>query len=281
MEKHFIKHIQECTEFPLYKHLFSRYPHECRKILKVLSGRNRLYGPADFAATMEAHRCSGEMNTSLGNGWANYVIFAFLVSEKGGDFEGYVEGDDGIFATNVEITQADYARCGFEVKVIEHKTVSTASFCGIVSAPGGVLLKDPVRFMQGFGWTSSFIDSSDDVMLALLRAKALSAVYEAPQCPIIGAIARAALSRTRGVLPKFIQDGYHDTSAIPRDEKKLAVFDPTPEVRQLFSHLYGVTPAQQIMLENEGAAGNFVNFEAILRPHHDNYHYEQRYIVAG
>lgn len=67
----------------------------------------------------------------------------------------------------------------------------------------------------------------------LLRAKALSACYETPHCPVIGKIARYALERTRGVHPRFVRDGYHDVPML--DEFDVPKFEPTDLTRELFA----------------------------------------------
>jgi len=178
---------------------------------------------------------SGEMNTSLGNGWANYILFSYIVQGKGGEWEGFVEGDDGIFCSSVPVETSDYNRLGFDVKIEEVDNISEASFCGIISAPDGTLLKDPRRVLQTFGWTHSFIHAGDEVMDELLRAKALSLCYEAPQCPILGVLARSALAFTEGVTPRFVQDGYHDYSML--GDFEIPEFNPSSQARSTFASI--------------------------------------------
>lgn len=281
MEKHFDPPRMRALEFPLYEHLLQLYPEAVSVLKQTLTGTNRISTRGGFRARVRGKRCSGELNTSLGNGWANYVVFAYIVHMKGGEFEGFVEGDDGIFASSVRVTTEDYANLGFDVKVVEHTTVTTASFCGIVSATDGTLLKEPRRFLSKFGWTGSDIHSNEDHCARLLRAKALSAVYEAPQCPILSVLAREALRRTAGEEPLFVEDGYHDTARVPRDEKQLAPFAPSDEARELFFQLYKVSPANQIFVENQILLGNVDVIAEYLPPSDVSYDYFVSYIEEG
>lgn len=252
MEKHFKKPVMLSLEWPLYRHLLSlNYTHDnVDHIMKVLTGKNQLRGRHGFRAVVYATRMSGEMNTSLGNGWSNFIVFNYIVHSKGGICYGFVEGDDGIFASSVPVTTQDYNDLGFDVKVNELTTVTEASFCGIISAADGTLVKDPGVVMMKFGWTSSYITAGDIIMHELLRAKALSLCYECPQCPVVGAIGRRALQVTRNYNPRFIKDGYHDTDIVPRDESSIPEFKPTPASRTLFARLFGVTVENQLRCED-------------------------------
>lgn len=165
---------------------------------------------------------SGDMCTSLGNGFTNLMLAKFLAAEQGKELAGFVEGDDGLFVTEATLTAEAYQQLGFSIKIVELGDPCKASFCGMVFAESGEIIKDPVKFLSTFGWTHSFINAGAAVMDQLLRAKALSAIYEAPQCPILGQLARCALEKTRGVIPRFVDDGYHRAP----DEVKLEPFSP-------------------------------------------------------
>lgn len=222
---------------------------------------------------------SGELNTSAGNGWLNLTIFDYIVTVlKGGEWDGYVEGDDGIFASTVDVTTQDYANLGFDVKVEHHESVSTASFCGIIAAADGTLLKDPRRVFQKFGWTHSFISAGDQIMDQLLRAAALSLAYEAPQCPIIRALANKALELTRGVVPRFVPDGYHEP-VLP--EYKIPNYAPSAAARAAFHTKFGVSPSTQIWAERLIMEGRTDHLVSIFPPTQDMSHYVQAYCSSG
>ena len=140
----------------------------------------------------------------------------------------------------MELTAKAYEELGFTIKIEEVDNPCHASFCGMIFADSGEIIRDPRRFMMGFGWTQSFISGGPRLMDELLRAKALSTVYETPQCPIVGAFARYALQQTVGVSPRFVNDGYHE---VPRDERHLPNVCPSADTRLLFEREFGVSIA--------------------------------------
>jgi len=223
---------------------------------------------------------SGEMNTSLGNGLTNLIVWSFLVHKKGGRFVGFVEGDDGIFATDVDVTSDDYAEYGFDVKVNDFDDPLQASFCGIMCSEDFECITDPRRKFQTFGWTSSFISAGEDKMMELLRAKALSLVYEMPQCPILGVLARDALIHTRGYEPRFVWDGYHNVD-VPCDERLIPAFNPKMSTRVAFQKAYGISIHTQLLAEQMIKTGMTKDLASVISPSADNVWYCTRYVYEG
>jgi hypothetical protein len=195
---------------------------------------------------------SGDMNTSLGNGFSNLMLWKFMCFKSKIKSEGFVEGDDGIFAiSGSKLPDLSIAkRLGFALKLQTFDDPSKASFCGNVYADN--ILREPHDFLANFGWSSSCIGAGVKVRRQLLRAKALSAKYETPHCPIVGALADRALVLTRGIAPRFVNDGYHE---IPSDVRNVPQFNPTWRDRELFAELYGITPNQQMRVEQAIMAG--------------------------
>lgn len=75
---------------------------------------------------------SGDMCTSLGNGFSNKMKAEFLAYKAGGTIDGFVEGDDGLFVTNFELRSSDYEKLGFTIKIEEIADPCEASFCGMI-----------------------------------------------------------------------------------------------------------------------------------------------------
>lgn len=233
-------------ECKMYRYMLQNYPDLARFTADTISGDNRISTRLGVRVKLEGRRMSGDMCTSLGNGFSNLMLMGFVCEELGSTWDGLVEGDDGIFAIYGELpTAAMFAKLGFEIKLAEIRDPSLGGFCGIVAAAGQVM-RDPLRFLQTFGWTLSSVDGGTKVMMGLLRAKALSALYETPACPIVSAVAARALEITLGFEPRWSLDGYHvppPPTFIPR----VGVIDPG--ARLLFSELYGVTVDAQIKAE--------------------------------
>jgi len=246
-ESHFVPEIMDAVECQLYRWCLSN-DLDSAFLCDTLMGHNKMRTRTGVRSEIVGRRMSGDMCTSLGNGFTNLMLAKFIVSEKGGHLAGFVEGDDGLFASSVELTAKDYASLGFTIKIEEVPNPCEASFCGMVFAESGEIIRNPISFLSKFGWTGSFINAGPRIMDELLRAKALSAIYETPQCPIVGVMARVALEKTSHVHPRFVSDGFHenlpDVVALPR-------FCPSVGTRVLFEKLYGISVPCQLAIEKQ------------------------------
>lgn len=268
-ESSFSSQIMKACEVQLYRHMLPYWPNLANYIDRTLTGVNRLKFPNGTKARIKGRRMSGDMCTSLGNGFTNLMLMHFFCEEADLSVDGFVEGDDGVFSYFGNLPDGFAKRfedLGFVIKMAEVDDPALGGFCGIVAADGGSI-RDPVRFLQTFGWTTSFIDGSPALMMQLLRAKALSAIYESPQCPIVRAVAERALALTEGVEPRFVFDGYHAQLT----HIDVAPFAPSQATRELFSYLYGVDPVTQVYLEGRVHESNDVSFLANFLPHHLNH----------
>lgn len=246
-ESHFTSDLMNICECELYRHCFSHRASDAEFVCKVLCGTNRMRTRTGIHARCQARRMSGDMNTSLGNGFTNLMLAKFLVARKGGVLEGFVEGDDGIFSSTVEITAKDYAEMNFTIKINEVSDPCEASFCGMIFAGSGEIIRDANRFMQNFGWTGSFVDAGPRIMDELLHAKILSALNETPQCPIVSVLARKFYSKVAYTNPRFVEDGYHDKISA---NFVIPPFNPSMDTRLLYEKVFGVSVSCQLQIEN-------------------------------
>lgn len=254
-ESHFTPLFLRICECEVYKHCLANYEGAGDFITDVLTGENKMRTRSGISASVKGRRMSGDMCTSLGNGLANFMLINFIAHEKGGKVDGFVEGDDGLFATDFEIRKEDYEDLGFTIKVEELSDPSEASFCGMIFSESKEIIKNPRKFLQTFGWTTSYIHAGPKIMDSLLRAKALSAVYELPQCPVIGAIARRALRDTEGSAPRFVASQYQQEK-VPRDTLNLKPFRPNMITRNQFARVYGISVDDQFAIEEAATAGD-------------------------
>jgi len=206
------------------------------------------------------------------------MIILFICSKQSQSVKGFVEGDDGLFATKALITVDDYKKLGFTVKIHEVAHPSKAHFCGMTCSEDGTVLKDCRRVFQTFGWTSSFISAGHRVMDELLRAKALSLCYELPQCPILGELAREALRLTHGIDARFV-DSYNP---IPLDYSgPTGPFQPTMSARSLYEEQYGVSISTQLLVEAAIRDHDMMEVSRLIPPPTHVLDYSSRYIEVG
>lgn len=256
----FTKDLMEKVEFQLYKYMTSEIPGhvEFWKCLdEVLAGANECQFK-NFNANVKATRMSGEMCTSLGNGFSNLMFMLFMCEQKGCKAEGIVEGDDGLFVVEGDVpTPLDFEKLGLRLKMDTVEELNKASFCGNVFDDTDMIMTwDPFKALALFGWGSrDYINSKRSVHLSLLRSKSLSLVHQFPNCPVIDSLARYGLRMTKHidnrVLFKYAKNTY--------ERERINVFYKTniPErkeipmkTRLLVESFFGFSISEQLRMEN-------------------------------
>ncbi len=155
-----------------------------------------------FRMRIKGKRMSGEMNTSLSNGFANLMVMMFLCHKLNlGVPRMVVEGDDGLCVTpsGKYPTKADFARLGFNIKMEHHSEMESASFCGIIYDPVDLKnVADPKKILASFGWTNGrYASCSTRKLKSLLRLKSISLMWAYPGCPIVQELAAYGMRVTR------------------------------------------------------------------------------------
>lgn len=277
-EAHISAAIMRVTECALFRHCLPKATALVDWACKLVTGPHTLRTRVGVVARLAAgRRMSGDMHTSLGNGFTNLMCTLFIMHEAQAYGHVIVEGDDGLIASDRPLDVTLYQKLGFTIKFTPVSNLYEASFCGLIFSPALELIRDPWRFIANFTFTHSAIDAGQAVMDSLLRAKALSAYYETPQCPIIGAYARYALTVTAGALPRFAEDGYHWFRYGYPDLHEVTPLQPQDSTRALFCKLYHISPETQVMIEQEVMAGHFDNVAHLIPPLATQAWYAQRY----
>lgn len=199
----FTKQLMLACEMRLYKYMTQNigdrewYP----LVEKVLAGKNYCQGKY-FSVTLDATRMSGEMCTSLGNSFMNLMAFLFIGEQIGlKSIKGRVEGDDGVFSFFGRLpTTDDFEKLGLIIKIVEYEGVTVGSFCGIIADPDELInICEPISVLLSTPYTTSqYAGASRKKAMGLLRAKAMSMIYQYPGCPILDSYARYLLRMTYG-----------------------------------------------------------------------------------
>lgn len=266
-ESLFTREVMEAVEFVLYEHMVSRLPcgREFMSIVSsVIGGTNTCVFDGGVRVTVPATRMSGDMCTSLGNGFSNLIFMLFACQEVGCQLlDGVVEGDDGLFAiSGCPPDSKTFERMGLTIKLQTHDRLSTASFCGLVfDEEDRINLVDPRKVLASFGWASGrYAPVRDTLRRRLLRCKALSIAYQYPGCPVVQSLALAGLRATRNVRIGKLIERRRDLSqwdrellrSALRDEQEIMGRIQTPPVRTrlLMEELYGIRMEDQRRLEH-------------------------------
>lgn len=215
-ESLFTELLMECVDFELFEYMISQLPNSdwFRKFEGVLAGDN-VCEFKHFTAIIRAKRMSGEMSTSLFNGFANFMIQQYVLSKYCGlpveHQAGVVEGDDGLTRVPPDATYDPevFTRLGLNVKLEEHLDLCSASFCGLIFDPQECInVTDPLEVLAQFGWTTArYHKSNKNTKNKLLRCKALSYLHQYPGCPIIQSLANYGLRMTRSTtIDHFVRE---------------------------------------------------------------------------
>lgn len=273
-EAHITPHVMEAVELVLYKHLMKRFPDQAHFLCDVIKGDNRLHTRAGVSMTLRGRRMSGDMCTSLGNGFTNLMLFMFILQRKGASGDGFVEGDDGLFRTTVRLAPEDFTQLGFTVDIKELERPEYGHFCGMNMSVDGTIFKDPRRLFRRFYWTSSYINAGPKIMASLYRAKALSLASEAPGCPIACAMVMRALAQTRGVVVTH----YENTYKVVDYTKEPMIRAPTEQARHDYAIKYGISEEAQLAVEAAIMDGDFDTVTALVPPTAADVAYYENYI---
>lgn len=203
---------------------------------------------------------SGDMCTSLGNGFTNLMSMYYLSYLKSGKLpQGVVEGDDGLFEFESESmipTSEEFARLGFTIKMEKFENIGDAGFCGNIFDESCLSnVSDPRELLCKFGWSSSRIAcGSGKKRLELLKAKALSLLFELPSCPIVKSLARWALRNTKKLRYRFEngKDWWEQqvwNGIVSGDVERLLELPIPYANRLLVDRKFGISPARQLELE--------------------------------
>lgn len=245
------------VEFTLYEHMLKNFTGPWLKICRsILVGQNVMKNK-NFRMKVEGKRMSGEMNTSLGNGWMNLAMLDFLCNQLGSEYNGVFEGDDCLAnIVGMIPTQEMYAEIGFKVKLEVHRALEEASFCGqVFDLTDRRVVTDPRYVLTSYGWLNPRVMSGRrSLALSLLRAKSWSLGYQYPACPILSAASRAYLRLTRG---HSIQNVTKFFDTYKRELLQEAIDAGRPELNQhigeetrlLVEKLYGVSVTTQLKYE--------------------------------
>jgi hypothetical protein len=253
------------VELILYNYMMSNVKtFESTRFLKIINSilpalNFSVYN--GFISWVLGKRMSGEMCTSLGNGFTNIIILAYIVSCRGGDLIAVVEGDDSLFSSlGCDIKDEDFEMIGMVAKRERHAHIGLASFCGNVFHPEVQhVIADPKLAMCKLPCLNiKYRGAGDKIKMQLLKSKALSLAHQYPGCPVIAPLAHKILHELRSITvsDKIV----NNMQSYKRYEYKRDVVgdipqhDIDPRTRVIMEDAFGVTIQEQLVLEKHIAS---------------------------
>lgn len=260
-EAHFDEHTMAITQKILFKHMVSTCGPEMKSraklFLSTVSGINRIVGKL-ISFNIRATRCSGEMDTSLDNGFTNAMNIEFLAWLNGCSVKYFVEGDDGIaryYPPEKAPKEQQFKDLGYLIKIVKSKDLSDLSFCGqVFDVDEKIVVTDVSEQCYRLGWTNSrYVCANHDTLKQLLKARGYSLCYQYNGCPILGVLGRRILELTHDVtIENRIIDNYdlyHKKLLTEALKNVPEAISPGPNTRLLVERLYGVPVEQQLEIE--------------------------------
>lgn len=265
-ESQFRDWIMHAVEFELYMHMTQFTPGYIAflELLTIISGRQRCQFKW-FDVVVIACRMSGEMCTSLGNGFSNLIFFSFVMEKcHVSDWGGRFEGDDGIAGLTYPADPADiklFKQLGLTIKLLVHRKLATASFCGQVFDELELIsIADPIKLLLKLGWSDvRYLFAKSSKKKALAKAKAMSLLYQYAGCPVITRACLWVLRCTKKIDVRSAWKGLSDydrTLAIEAQQHlgealEIANREIGSATRLLCTELYGMSVLDQLRLEHE------------------------------
>lgn len=268
-EATFIQQLMLNCEMVLYEHLLGELP-EAEEVLGIMkevwTGKNAIQNKY-LVCTVIASRMSGEMTTSLGNGFSNLMLMTHACKILGAPCRGVVEGDDGLFVflPGSKVPDAKmFENFGCIIKLDVYERISDASFCGQLFDPiDQEIITDPMEVLARIAWLNAkYVAARSSKLRALLRCKALSYYYQYPACPIVSELALYCLRVSAGCDVRNVLnsvDSYKRELVLSALKDKVWKEDRRAigvHTRLLVAEKYGIPIPAQLEIENLLASKN-------------------------
>lgn len=243
-ESQITREVMLSCEILLYRHY--GIPE---KYLLPLYGVNRLHF-RNVKASVLATRMSGDMCTSIGNGFTNLMVNKYVAEMNGSEISGVVEGDDGLFSVSRMPTAADFASCGFKMEVKRVESCGMAGFCSSFWDEDCLPVVNPVRHLIRLGWSFTCPkNAGQEYRQALLRAKCNSLVDLANGCPLLWCVAYWFQDSGKVLFTEDWKKTVNSKLSEAPIIKPLPILQPTSLQRERVADLFGISRVDQLRFE--------------------------------
>lgn len=262
-ENSFTRAVQETVEMKLYKHMLAKYP-DVYTLCHLQCIKNSVRN-SSFSVSMDAARMSGEMCTSLGNGFTNLMLMKFFCHKNNiTDYSGVIEGDDGLFTYHgPSLTNEFFNRLGFQIE-IDERNLTEASFCGNIFTEKSLkTLVDPLEAIATASYSMNGVGAKPSERNKLTYLMGYSLLCQYGNCPIVGEFARMQIRTTimkdpkvRAKALKYLKtnrkmDWWTREVVSATIHTKILDDEVALEDRLLIEELYSIPVSAQIMIEQE------------------------------
>jgi hypothetical protein len=230
-----------------------------------------------FKLVVKGKRVSGDLWTSLGNGFTNLMLILFTLFQNGYTLQQLtvlVEGDDSVGQVFKDLPNfaQTFRELGFLAKVETRANVQDTNFCHTKVTPYGKVMSDASRVLPRFLWAhAKYANHSTDHLRMLLRARAQSLAVKDSSTPILWALLEYALRASEGKMDWVYV--YRHMSVWEREwiadaRSSVRPSPPSAADRLWYEYFYRVPVAVQVAVENAVRRGDFhdPSFLLLLKP---------------
>lgn len=224
---------------------------------------------------------SGEMNTSLGNGFSNLMFMLYACHTQGIACDGIVEGDDGVFRLERELDPKIFTEMGLTIKLQKHEEISAMSFCGIIcDQDARQQVTDPRKILARFGWCPlRYVGCGKRMKNMLNVCKALSYSHAYPHLPVVRKFCDYILRTSQRKVYTYDYarrlNSYEKETFLKAAEAhaqdRVPAFLPDMRTRMLVEREFGITVQQQL------AAEKYLDSLRTLGPVHFDFDFPKPY----
>jgi len=248
---------------PVVRNIMLRHYYVEKKVngIVVRTPRKEIIKNAFCSMSVIGCRMSGEMFTSLANGFSNLMNVLFLCHLK--NFEPkhiLIEGDDCLVGLSKKILEfSDFEEFGFKIKMDYQQKKSKTSFCGCRVSERGKLIINPEQISR-LQWSSAptYFNCRISVKIELLRAKCMSLLCLGKNTPIAGIYARHVYDLIgKGKFRNAENPYWFDY--IQRNVSFETQPDIQDSVRIIFAEIYHISVAEQLMIETRILESHDIN----------------------
>lgn len=267
--------FHQACEAVLFKHMLANNI-EVWSIIRPIFRRDHLEKCISMPSqrrefmTFEGSRMSGDLWTSLGNGFSNMMVFLFtlhrmsrlgmlnVTQDRPIDADWLCEGDDGYFAANVDFSamfEQTATDLGLKMKMDHGQDINDVSFCSTCVGPGGLPVPNFWRLLEKFGWVfedeiiTHYTDKPTKAEMNLLWSKTLSLNASSQGIPILQplSVRLAKIIKNHRVCKKWFS--YWEIEQFGVLEWTIQEIPITMEMRHFFAQRFGVSVEKQFEVE--------------------------------
>lgn len=264
-EGSFDPELQRHVERALWDHMLVDYP-EILSIIQRAYSRSHIRYKNRAHAIFEGSRMSGDMWTSLANGFTNKMINEYMaMCARDNEYDYLVEGDDAIICSSSRWDTDIPARLGFKLTLETASDFNELSFCGL-NAVDGVLIPNVRKILTRYGYTAEMkyymdVKTNNQRYRDLMYSKACSLLATSAKVPVLGELARQQMRVWNGV-NNFRYYDWWERQFYSYDEPEPLQSQPiSMSVRRFVEEKYHIPIVLQLQLEEEIRCCNFKVFD--------------------